>query len=74
MNNAIAIFERNAQEDLRVLWGEYRGQRLLNIRIFMDIATVDHRVPTRKGVTLKPEQIPAMIEALQQAMEDSSDG
>lgn len=71
MNKPIAIFERNTQEDLRVVWGEFKGQRLLNIRIFTDIPNVANRVPTRKGVTLKSEQIPVLIEALQEAMEES---
>lgn len=70
MNKPLTVIEKNSREELRVVWGEFRGQQLLNLRIFTDLPNVDERMPTRKGITLTMDQIPEVISALKEAMED----
>lgn len=66
MNAPITVIAKNAAEEIRVVWGEYRGQRLLNVRIFADLPKCDERMPTRKGITLaNQEQVDALIVGLQ---------
>lgn len=59
------VIEKNQSEEIRVQWGEYKGYRYLDIRLFAELPNSHERTPTKKGVTLKPEQVPELIEALQ---------
>ena len=59
------VIEKNQSEEIRVQWGEYKGYCYLDIRLFAELPNSDERTPTKKGITLKPEQVPELIEALQ---------
>ena len=75
MNAPITVIEKNAAEEIRVVWGEYRGKALLNVRIFTDLPNRDERMPTRKGITLANlEQTDVLIAALQAARGDFING
>ncbi|MDQ3774987.1 MAG: transcriptional coactivator p15/PC4 family protein [Pseudomonadota bacterium] len=43
------------------MWSEYKGR----IRVYTEIEGKADRVPTKKGVTLRPELIPELIKALE---------
>ena len=62
----IATIEKGATSELRVQIREYRGTTFLDIRTY---ATNDAtgKAPTHKGVTLPPEKIGELIEALLEA-------
>ena len=68
----IAEFAKNGAETIRVALINYNGHRLCDIRVLADYAgSRGERQPTRKGVCLKVELIPALITALQDAQEAS---
>jgi hypothetical protein len=67
MNDPIAILPKNSIEDIRVMWSEFKGRRYLDIRVYTDIDGKPDRVPTKKGVTLRPDLIPDLIKALESA-------
>ena len=54
----VAIIPKNALDDIRVRWSEYKGHRYLDIRVFTEIEGKADKVPTKKGVTLRPDLIP----------------
>ena len=63
----VAIIPKNALDDIRVRWSEYKGHRYLDIRIFTEIEGRADKAPTKKGITLRPDLIPEMIKALESA-------
>jgi hypothetical protein len=65
----IAVFDKNSQEQVRVLLGTFKGRRLCHVRTFLKHCNgVDHDppLPTKKGVTVSADKVPALIEALKQ--------
>lgn len=65
----IATVGKNRSEDVRVALTEFNGHDLVDVRIFADIEGAGERQPTRKGVSLKVGQLPALLEALEAARE-----
>jgi hypothetical protein len=65
MSEPIAIIPKNSLEEIRISWGEYKGHRYLDIRVFAEVERKADKVPTKKGVTLRPDLIPELIKALE---------
>lgn len=56
---------KNTREDLQVALTEYEQHKCADIRIYAGDG--DEKVPTRKGICIRVEQLPALRGALQQA-------
>ena len=67
MSEPIAIIPKNNIDEIRVLWSEFKGHRYLDIRVYTEIDGKTDKVPTKKGVTLRPDLIPDLIKALESA-------
>jgi hypothetical protein len=67
MSEPIAIIPKNNIDEIRVLWSEYKGHRYLDIRVYTEIDGNTDKVPTKKGVTLRPDLIADLIRALESA-------
>lgn len=52
---------------LRVSVGKYHGRARVDIRTFYRYSDETERVATRRGVVLTAEQLPAVIDALEEA-------
>jgi hypothetical protein len=64
----IATIEKNAIEQLRVELSEYQGHNLISLRIWANYdSSTDDKHPTKKGLALRVEKLPELIEALQKA-------
>ncbi|GIX49138.1 MAG: hypothetical protein KatS3mg131_3349 [Candidatus Tectimicrobiota bacterium] len=63
MDELIAQFEKNATEVVRVSLTEYRGHKLLDIRVYYSDDEGQYR-PTRKGVSLAVGLYPELKKAL----------
>jgi len=61
----IATIVKNSRESLRVSLDRYREHDYIDLRLYADNGV--EQVPTRKGLTIRPDLRPALIEALQQA-------
>jgi hypothetical protein len=61
----IAEIPKNARERFNVAIRDFKGQRLVDLRVYASNG-VDV-VPTPKGVAIKPASLRAIIEALQSA-------
>ena len=72
MSEPIAIIPKNSVEEIRISWGAYKGHRYLDVRIYAEIDGKADRVPTKKGITLRPDLIPELIKALEGVGEGSS--
>jgi Transcriptional Coactivator p15 (PC4) len=65
----VAVFDKNTREQVRVLLGTFRGRRLCHVRTFLKHCNgVDHDppLPTKKGVTVAVDKVPALVAALKQ--------
>jgi hypothetical protein len=65
----IATIPKNSHEWVRVALNEYRGVNLIDIRVLVELnRKTALPVPTGKGVSLKIEKLPELIEALNDAL------
>ena len=65
MKKLITTIPKNASEHVRVEISEFNGFDLLAIRVYADNG--DSWVPTRKGITVRVDVLPALITALAEA-------
>ncbi len=56
---------KNAKECYRIQIGEYKGFTYADVRIWYGEA--DARKPSGKGVAIRPDALPAVIKALEEA-------
>lgn len=63
MDEVIAQFEKNATEVVRVSLSEYRGRKLIDLRVYYSDDEGEYR-PTRKGVSLNVDTYPEFKSAL----------
>jgi hypothetical protein len=66
--NPILTFEKNSRERVVVGLTEYRGQQYVDIRVWFTDQAGELK-PSQKGVSLKPENLPDVIHALTDALE-----
>ena len=71
MSDVIATIEKNAREEIRIRWSEYKGVRYLDLRTFIPFD--GEMVPTKKGITLRPEQVAEFAGALNAIAEQEVD-
>ena len=62
----VATLPKNMRENIQVSLGEFKGIQLCDVRVFADVAEGEP-VATKKGLSVQPRLLPALIEALQQA-------
>lgn len=68
MNNTmVAQIQKNALDEIRIAFSEYKGHKYLDIRVHTVFDGDPEPRPTKKGITIKPEQIGELLEALQEA-------
>jgi hypothetical protein len=63
MDELIAQFEKNATEVVRVSLTEYRGRKLVDMRVYYADDAGEYR-PTKKGVSLSVDVYPDLKRAL----------
>jgi hypothetical protein len=68
MDTAIAEFQKNAVEKIRVALRDYKGKRLIDMRIYYQ-DDAGGRLPTKKDPALTIEQWPELREALDKRAE-----
>jgi hypothetical protein len=62
----IAIIPKNKREDVRISLSKFNDVDLLNIRVFVEYSDGE-RGPSKKGISIRVAQLPALLEALQKA-------
>ncbi len=64
----IAVLPKNRRESLRIALDQYQGANLVDLRVVVELSESSGlATPTRKGVALRVEMLPALIEALGKA-------
>ncbi|MBE3571834.1 MAG: transcriptional coactivator p15/PC4 family protein [Moorella humiferrea] len=57
--------EKNKREQIRIEATEYKGQDLVDIRVYYQDQTSGEWKPSKKGIAFKVELLPEVIKALQ---------
>lgn len=65
-NIPVATIHKNSREDLRVSVSSFRGHRFVDVRTYADSKGAN-RVPTPKGIAIRPEAVLQLINALKAA-------
>lgn len=71
--SAPVILRKNARESYRLAWETYEGHEFLDLRIYYAAGEGELK-PTKKGVAINRQVLPALIEALQAAQEGGDHG
>jgi len=67
MDQTVSVFPKNKFQEVRVGIREFKGNDLVDVRIWTIAQAVDQMVPTAKGVTINVHLLPNLIKALQDA-------
>ena len=66
----IATVPRSATEQLQISINEYKGKSYLDLRIFYTTDDGINRLPTKKDVTVSPENLELLKDAIDEAMKE----
>ena len=62
----IKSIEKNSRETIRVSVGTFKSYPLISVRVFAETSNGE-ATPTQKGLALRPDLVPQVIEALTEA-------
>ena len=65
------VIEKNSRESIVVSETEYKGNKYVDVRVFYKDGPEETLKPTRKGVSIRPEQVAELIAALTARVDDS---
>ena len=66
----LATIPRNATEQLQISINSYKDKRYLDLRIYYTTDDEENWLPTKKGVTVSPDNLLTLKEAVEEAMQD----
>ena len=66
----LATIPRSATEQLQIAINEYKGKSYLDLRIFYTTDDGINWNPTKKGVTVSPENLELLKDAIEEAMQE----
>lgn len=66
----LATIPRSATEHLQIAINEYKGKSYLDLRIFYTTDDGANWLPTKKGVTVSPDNLQLFKEAIEKATEE----
>ena len=67
LNIHIATIQKNSLDSIEVAFKEYKSAVYLDIRTYSQFNGQAQKQPTKRGITLKPDQIHELREALEKA-------
>jgi len=62
----VATIQNHALDDIRVRRSTYKGGEFVDLRQFIEPNDGTERIPTRKGITVRINLLPELLEALHQ--------
>ncbi len=66
----LATIPRNATEQLQISISSYKEKQYLDLRIYYTSDDGGTWLPTKKGVTISPDNLQTLKEAVEKAMEE----
>lgn len=68
--DVIAVVKKNKNDEIRIAFTTYEEMNLVDCRVFTAFDGGEPR-PTKKGVTVRIEKLPALVSALQDALAEA---
>ena len=68
--NILATIPRNATEQLQISINSYKDKKYLDLRIYYTTDDGANWLPTKKGVTISPDNLVTLKDAVEKAMEE----
>ena len=69
-NKLISTIERSSTEQLQIAVKEFKGKKYLDLRIFYTTDDGASWLPTKKGVTVSPNHLSILKEAIKVAIDE----
>lgn len=69
-NKLISTIERSSTEQLQIAVKEFKGKKYLDLRIFYTTDDGASWLPTKKGVTISPNHLSILKEAIEVAIDE----
>lgn len=66
----VGTIERSEKERVQIAVNEYKGRSYLDLRIFYTTDGGDTWRPTQKGITVAPEHLDTLIDAVEEAKKE----
>ena len=66
----LATIPRNATEQLHISINSYKEKKYLDLRIFYTTDDGANWLPTKKGVTISPDNLVTLKDAVEEAIEE----
>ena len=63
----VATIGKNAREEVRVVLDVFKGAQLVDVRAFASFTAANVKMPTKKGLSIRAEILPELIDALEKA-------
>ena len=67
----LATIPRNATEQLQISINSYKEKKYLDLRIYYTTDDGVNWLPTKKGVTVSPDNLMTLKDAVEEAMQES---
>ena len=71
--NLLTTIPRSATERIEVSINEYKGKKYLDLRTFYTTDGGANWLPTKKGITVSPDNLELLKDAIEQAMGELKD-
>jgi hypothetical protein len=68
--NVLATIPRNATEQVQISINSYKDKKYLDLRIYYTTDDGANWLPTKKGVTISPDNLVTLKDAVEKAMEE----
>ena len=72
--NIITTIPKSATERIEVAINEYKGKKYLDLRTFYTTDEGASWLPTKKGITVSPDNLETLKDAIESAMGEFADG
>lgn len=69
----LAVIPRSETERIQIAVSEYKGKKYLDLRTFYTTDGGNNWLPTKKGITVSPDNIELLKDAIEKAMGEFAD-
>lgn len=66
----LATIPRNTTEQIQISINSYKNKQYLDLRVYYTTDDGENWLPTKKGVTISPENLDTLREAVEEAMQE----
>lgn len=69
----VATIGKNQREEVRIVLDTFKGVQLVDMRVFTAFTANNILMPTKKGLSIRAELLPELIDALNRARDKAEE-